>query len=327
MKHVALAIALAIVTVFAYPNAMAQAPSQISLADMRDKYADDGTRYITVDGVEIHYRDEGQGPAVVLLHASFFNLFTWDGVAEALSKNHRVIRLDFPNAGLSGPETKEPPGGKFDLIGRNVEIVAGFVDALGLEDFALIATSSGGSVGFRYAAQYPDKVNRLLLINSAGMPRTAQTDPNRDRSDVAQWADMPIKPMDYWAYTTDRNYPSLGAAPARIVELAYDVNRRGDTTPLSKYFFETGDPQAIVSKIKAPTLIMWGMANPTVMHLEADVFSYWMTSAPTAVKKYPGLGHYPYIEAPDVVIPDIARFLAGDMDGDLRITQRVKVER
>ena len=308
-------------------SAAAQGPSQISLDDMRKKYADDGTRYSTVDGVEVHYRDEGQGPVVLMLHPSFFNLNAWDGLAEALKANYRVIRLDFPNAGLSGPETKEPPGGKFDLIGRNVEIVSGLVENLKLDQFTLIATSSGGSVGFRYAAEFPEHVSRFLLINSAGMPRTAQTDPNRSRSDTAQWDDMPVKPLAFWEYTTRRNFPSLDAAPAWFVELGYDVNRRSETTPFSKYFFETGDPQSIVAKITAPTLLMWGMANPTVIHLEADVFEHWMTSAPTMIKKYEGLGHYPYIEAPDVIIPDIEAFLSGAWDDDLRQTQRVKVAR
>lgn len=118
MKHLPLVLAL-LVTNF---SAIADDLTQISLSDLREKYADEGTRYIDVDGAEIHYRDEGQGPVVLLLHASFFNLKTWDQLVDTLKVDHRVIRLDFPNVGLSGPETKEPPGGKFDLIGRNVEL-------------------------------------------------------------------------------------------------------------------------------------------------------------------------------------------------------------
>ena len=116
MKHLPLVLAL-LVTNF---SAIADDLTQISLSDLREKYADEGTRYIDVDGAEIHYRDEGQGPVVLLLHASFFNLKTWDQLVDTLKVDHRVIRLDFPNVGLSGPETKEPQGGKFDLIGRNV---------------------------------------------------------------------------------------------------------------------------------------------------------------------------------------------------------------
>lgn len=321
MRHLAFVIAL-----LAMPFATAaQEPSQISLEDLRGKYAGDGSRFVTIDGAEIHYRDEGQGPVVVLLHASYFNLLAWDGLTEVLANDHRVIRFDFPNVGLSGPETKEPPGGKFNLIERNVEVLSGLAEELGLDQFALVSTSSGGSVGFRYASRFPERVSRLVLINSAGMPRTARTDPNRARPELAQWDDMPVKPREYWEFTVNGNFPSDADAPSWFVDLAYDVNRRSETTPVSKYFFETGDTQAILSGIKAPTLILWGKANPVVMHLEGDVFQHWMTSAPTFLKKYEGLGHYPYVEAPERVIPDIAAFLAGSWDDRLRQTQRVRV--
>ena len=306
-------------------SALAQGPSQISLDDLRKKYANDISRFVTIDGAEIHYRDEGQGPVVVLLHASYFNLLAWDGLTEALVDDHRVIRFDFPNVGLSGPETKEPPDGKFNLIERNVEVFSGLVEELGLDQFDLVATSSGGSVGFRYASRFPENVTRLVLINSAGMPRTARTDPNRARPELAQWDDMPVKPREYWEFTVNGNFPSDADAPSWFIDLAYDVNRRSETTPVSKYFFETGDTQAILTGIKAPTLILWGKANPVVMHLEGDVFQHWMTSAPTFLKKYEGLGHYPYVEAPERVIPDIAAFLGGSWDDRLRQTQRVKV--
>ena len=323
MKHLAFVIAL-----LAMPfAAAAQEPSQISLEDLRKKYADDGSRFVTIDGADIHYRDEGQGPVVVLLHASYFNLLAWDGLTEELVHDHRVVRFDFPNVGLSGPETKEPPGGRFNLIERNVEVLGGLVEELGLERFALVTTSSGGSVGFRYASRFPERVTRLVLINSAGMPRTARTDPNRARPETAQWDDMPVRPREFWEFSVNQNFPSDAAAPDWFVDLAYDLNRRTETTPVSKYFFETGDPQTILSGIRAPTLILWGMANPTVMHLEGDVFQHWMTSAPTFLKKYEGLGHYPYVEAPDRVIPDIAAFLAGAWDDRLRQTQRVRVTR
>lgn len=323
MKYLPLFVALMGVSL----AAVAQGPSQISLEDLRKKYANDVSRFVTIDGADIHYRDEGQGPVVVLLHASYFNLLAWDQLTEELVDDHRVIRLDFPNVGLSGPETKEPPGGRFNLIERNVEIVSGLVDEFGLDQFALVATSSGGSVGFRYASRHPQRVTRLVLINSAGMPRTARTDPNRDRPETAPWDDMPVKPRDFWEFTVNLNFPSDADAPDWFVDLAYDVNRRAETTPVSKYFFETGDPQAILSGIQAPTLILWGKANTTVMHLEGDVFQHWMTSAPTFLKKYEGLGHYPYVEAPERVLPDIAAFLAGSWDDRLRQTQRVRVTR
>lgn len=297
----------------------------LSLEELRERYADDASRFITVDGVELHYKDEGSGFPVVLLHASYNSLVSWNYVAEALKDEYRIIRFDFPNNGLTSAETKQAPEGGFNLIERNVEVMEGLMDALELEKINLVATSSGGSVGFRYAAYHPDRVNRLVLINSAGMVRTAQTNPNRERPWLAQWADMTYRPLDFWQFTMGMNYPSLDAAPDWIVESVYQMNRRQQPEGPLPYFFDTGDPRRIVSEITAPTLILWGMMNPTVVHLEADVFAHWMTAAPTLVKKYPELGHYPYVEAPDQVIPDLKAFFAGDHDDALRQTVRARV--
>ena len=303
----------------------AQEPDPLTLTELRAKYADEDSQFIELDGAEIHYKDEGSGPPIVLLHASYTNLETWRYVVDALKSSHRVIRLDFPNVGLSGPETKTPDGGKFHLIERNVEIVDLLVEALDLGKVNIIATSSGGSVGFRYASYNADQVNRLLLINSAGMPRTRQTNPNRERADRAQWDGMTYRPMEFWDLGFGTNFPSEADPPEWLMELVFDINRRKIDPDGAEYYFNTGDPETIISKITAPTMIMWGMDNPTVMHLEGTVFSHWLTSAPSLVKKYPGLGHYPYIEDPDTVVPDIVAFFAGEFDDQMRQTTRAQV--
>jgi hypothetical protein len=58
------------------------------------------------------------------------------------------------------------------------------------------------------------------------------------------------------------------------------------------------------------------------MHLEAEVFAFWLQSAPRALKKYPGLGHYPYLEDPQAVAEDIDSFLAGRLNSSLRPPDR-----
>ncbi len=73
------------------------------------KYASPASRFIHIDGVRIHYRDEGSGPAILLLHANFSNLLGWDPWAEALKDHYRVVRFDFPAFGLTGPD----PGGDY----------------------------------------------------------------------------------------------------------------------------------------------------------------------------------------------------------------------
>lgn len=303
-------------------------PPAISLDDLKAKYELPNSRYIDVDGVQVHYVDEGEGPPVVLLHASYNSLLTWNGVADALKGNHRVIRFDFPGAGLTSMETKPIPDGKYNMIERYHDILEGLVDALELDQFALVGTSSGGSVAFRYASRHPERLSRLVLINSAGMPRTAQTDPLRELAQFSQWESMKVRPREFWQVSLSRNYFQTDGAPAWQVDQAYDFRRRdGLADELERsYGFATGDPKALLAGIRAPTLIMWGKSNPTVMHLEADVIEHWITGAPTTIRKYEGLGHYPYIEAPEQVLPDISAFLNGEMDEELRRTARLKAE-
>lgn len=316
-------LALGSAVAYATPNPDA---NSISLADLRAKYETSASRYMDVDGVPLHYADEGEGEPVLLLHASFLNFRAWDGVAQALVKaNYRVIRPDFPSLGLSGIDGKSLNGGRVDFFNRNAEVVAKLMEALKLDKVNVIATSSGAIAGSRYASYFPDRISRLVLINSAGLPRTAQSDPNRDRADERKWSKMKIKPPEFWANLLGRNFIAPSTPPAWLVTLAYDVNRRAEVADAGAYNFKTGDPRKIFADIKAPTLILWGKANPTVMHLEADVIEHWMTGAPTLIRKYEGLGHYPYIENTDLVMADILGFLDGKMDDELRQTQRVKI--
>lgn len=316
---------LALGSAFAYATPNPE-PKSISLADLRAKYETSASRYMDVDGVPLHYADQGEGEPVLLLHASFLNFRAWDGVAQALVKaNYRVIRPDFPSLGLSGIDGKSLNGGRVDFFNRNAEVVAKLLEALNLDKVNVIATSSGAIAGSRYASYFPDRVSRLVLINSAGLPRTAQSDPNRSRPEERKWSKMKIKPPEFWANLLGRNFIAPSTPPAWLVTLAYDVNRRAEKADPGAYNFKTGDPKTIFADITAPTLILWGKANPTVMHLEADVIEHWMTGAPTLIRKYEGLGHYPYIEKTDLVMTDILDFLGGEMDDELRQTQRVKV--
>lgn len=300
-------------------------PGPVPLATLREHYAGPTSRYLVVDGVELHYADEGAGFPVLLLNASYTTLDAWRHVVAALSDAFRVIRLDFPATGLSGTETRTPPGGRWDVIGRNVEIVGALLDRLDIEGANIIGSSTGGSVAFHFASSQPERVNRLVLINAAGMPRTPQTDPNRERADIEAWQRMTYKPRAYWAYSVGRNFPSGRTPPAWFLDTLYDSNRRTPAADPAQYRFRTGDPKTVLAGVEAPTLILWGRANPTVMHLEADVLAHWMTAAPTLVRKYDGLGHYPFIEAPARIIPDIRAFLAGKLDGALRLTVRKQV--
>lgn len=296
----------------------------ISLEDLRAKYETPTSKYVELDGMEIHYIDEGDGPVVVLSNASYHTTRAWDSMVENMTDRFRVIRFDFPGNGLSGLDAQ----GRYspELYG---EVITHLTEHLDIDTFHLVGTSSGGTVAFRYAAANPEKIDRFVLINSAGMPRTAVTNPNRERgSAFGRWVSSHHQSMDWWRTSLSSTITKRPPFDWHV-EMNYDMNRRDDrreTGALFRRNYITGDPSSVLDDITAPTAIFWGMENPTVMHLEANVIQLWMTGAPTIIKKYDKLGHYPYIEEPELVASDISAFLSGDWDDQLRQTQRVKPE-
>jgi pimeloyl-ACP methyl ester carboxylesterase len=286
---------------------------ELPLPALVERYRLPESQFIDIDGVRVHYVDQGSGEPVVLLHASYLSLHSWDELADLLDDRYRVIRLDLSGAGLTGPD----PSGRYG-IERNIELVRGLVAALGLQKVAVVGTSSGGITAFRMAARFPEQVSRLVLINSAGLPRTAATNPLRPRSSrPVAWVQARLRSRRFWAQSLTDNFVPPHQPSAELVQRTYDMNRRAGGREITRLFlanFSTGDPQAELAQVRAPTLILWGEDNRTLMHLEAEVFAYWLSSAPTLIRKYPGLGHYPYLEDPPAVAGDMADFLAGKLD-------------
>ncbi len=300
---------------------------EIPLAELEKKYTTPASRWIDIDGIRVHYFDESPAgvtnpPVVVLSHASFMSLRSWDSLAAALVKNgYRVIRMDYVNAGLTGFDTKG-----INDMGRNVLILDELPGRLGVSRYHLVGTSSGGQIAFIHAGAHPERVERFVLINSGGMPRTPQSNPNRGRgSAIHQWITLQYRSQSQWETDLGRNIPSLRPLPPDFVEMVYDMNRRAGGRPAAREYlknFRTGDTSEYLAQVKAPTMILQGMANPTLVHTEAEIQSYWMTGAPTFIKKYPKYGHYPYIESPAEVEADVLKFLSGGYDSDLRQTIR-----
>ena len=323
-KKIAVVVVVAAIGVAVWALILTSGFFDISLEDLRAKYETPASKYIELDGMEIHYIDEGDGPAVVLSNASYHTTRAWDGMVKNMTDRFRVIRFDFPGNGLSGIDAQ----GRYspELYG---EAITHLTETLGIEKFHLVGTSSGGTVAFRYAAAHPAKIDRFVLINSAGMPRTAVTNPNRARGTAfGRWVSSNHQSKSWWRASLSQTITKRPPFDWHV-NMNYDMNRRSDryeTGALFRRNYITGEPSTVLDDITAPTAIFWGIKNPTVMHLEANVIQLWMTSAPTVVKKYEDLGHYPYIEEPELVASDISAFLSGEWDDQLRQTQRIKPE-
>ena len=123
-------------------------------------------RRVAVRGLPVRYFAAGprDGEIVVLVHGLGDSAETWSGVLPLLARDWRVIAPDL--AGFGGVLIP-PEGMHFAVL---ADYFAGFLDALGIARAALVGNSLGGAVAMRHAARHPDRVSRLFLLNTAGLP-------------------------------------------------------------------------------------------------------------------------------------------------------------
>jgi pimeloyl-ACP methyl ester carboxylesterase len=293
----------------------------LSLAELEQRYRLPESKFADIDGVRLHYVDEGQGPVIVLVHASFMNLHSWNDLASRLKDRYRVIRFDQLTNGLTGPDPANDYG-----LPHNERLLDGLLRQLGITEITLLGTSSGGTTAFRYAAAHPQQVKRLILVNSAGMPRTATTDPNRPRgSALERWVLSRYKSPSYWRESLTGQFGGGTPPPEELVQRVYDMNRRdtlrAEGAAMMKAF-QTGDPEKVLGEIRVPTFVLWGKGNITVSHLEADVIQHWLINAPTLKKKIDKVGHYFYLELPEEFARDIDDFASGRLDAQMTRVSR-----
>jgi pimeloyl-ACP methyl ester carboxylesterase len=118
------------------------------------------TQDIETNGTTLHVRVSGDGPAVVLLHGYGETGDMWASMAADLVLDHRVIVPDLRGLGLSSK-----PSGGFDKKTQAGD-VAGVLKALAVEQLHLVAHDIGNMVAFQFAAQHPERVRRLVLIDA-----------------------------------------------------------------------------------------------------------------------------------------------------------------
>jgi pimeloyl-ACP methyl ester carboxylesterase len=117
-------------------------------------------RNIKANGATIHVRAGGKGPAVTLLHGFGDTGDMWAPVAQALVEDHMVVAPDLRGIGLSS----HPPGG-YDKKNQALD-VAQVLDRLGVESTALVTHDIGNMVGYAFAAQFPARVSRWVVIDA-----------------------------------------------------------------------------------------------------------------------------------------------------------------
>jgi haloalkane dehalogenase len=119
-------------------------------------------RYAEVDGLRLHYVEEGEGDPVLLLHGEPTWAFLYRKMIPPLARVARVVAVDYPGFGRSDKPT-DPGWYSYD---RHSEALRGFVEGLDLRRLTVVCQDWGGPLGFRLAVEHPERVERLVVMNT-----------------------------------------------------------------------------------------------------------------------------------------------------------------
>lgn len=279
---------------------------------LKARWAPWPSRFIEVEGMSVHLRDEGprtDGTPLVLLHGTSASLHTWEGWVDALKGERRVIRIDLPGFGLTGPA----PDGDYHLA-RYSRFVGALLDDLGLKQVVLAGNSFGGQVAWKFAADAPDRVARLVLVDATGYPYRPESVPLAFRM-----ARIPVlEPL--MTHTLPRSMVESSVRnvygdPARVTPELVDryhelALREGNRGALVQRFRQSpgGEFTEQISRIKAPTLILWGGLDRLIPLETGQRFAREITGSQLVV--FDALGHVPHEEDPITTVAAVKRFLA-----------------
>lgn len=283
--------------------------------ELKARWAAPPSRFIEVDGMQVHLRDEGPrgDPApIVLLHGTSASLHTWQGWAGALQGQRRVIRFDLPGFALTGPNRQNDYSTQ-----AYVGFVRAVLDKLGVDRFVIGGNSLGGQIAWATAAAMPQRVDRLILVDASGYPPGSITSPQSIPLGFRLASIPALRPLI--AHTLPRGVVQASVRnvygdPSRVTPELVDLYeamtlRAGNRQALGRRLDQgyTGDV-ALLKTLKLPTLILWG-GKDRLVPLE---FARWFARdiAGSQLVVFEDLGHVPQEEDPARTVAQVMRFLA-----------------
>lgn len=290
------------------------------MASFRHLYPFD-SRYQEVNGLCLHYIDEGVGEPILMLHGNPTWSFYYRNMIKALSNTNRCIAPDHIGCGLS----EKPTDQEYDFtLKRRVADLDRLLGRLNLQEkITLVLHDWGGMIGLAWAVDHPGQVGRIILTNTAGFfPPGVKGLPLRLRMvrDLSPLA----APAVLWGNLFARS--ALYMAPAKLLPKAvkkgliapYDTpaHRLATLRFVQDIPVHPGNPSyAIVKRTQQrlerlasiPMLICWGEKD---FVFDIDYFNEWRRRFPHAqARSYPDAGHYLFEDAGDQILPLIRDFL------------------
>jgi 3-oxoadipate enol-lactonase len=243
-------------------------------------------QFVVVDGIRLRFRDEGRGPAVLLVHGWTLDLEMWDPQVRALRDEFRLIRLDRRGHGLSSG---------IPAAERDSEDLAALCKHLGLSRVALCGMSQGVRAVLGFAAAAPGQVNALILDG----PPTLESDPDPEVP-LDQYARL-VRTHGVEAFRREwARHPLMQLrtrnAEARALLAAMIARYRGDDLGHLASRATRG-ARVRLESLSAPTLVLSGECDLASRKRAARELMARVSGAELA--EIPGAGHLPNLDSPD----------------------------
>ena len=268
----------------------------ISVSELKKTYANQYSQFIEIDGMNVHYRDEGEGQTIVLLHGTGASLHTWDEWTNELKKTFRVIRLDLPAYGLTGPH----PENKYSLSDYS-SFLNSFVESLDIDDFILSGNSLGGAIAWYYASEYKNKVKLLSLLDPGGLYNKDKQSPLVFRLARAPGINKILRyvtPRFFIKNTLKEVYFDKTKLTDKKIDTYRDLILRENNREsfINRSNSKPVDHTKRLKLITAPTQILWGNEDEWIPVENAKFFSKSIQN--TRVDIMQETGHIPMEERP-----------------------------
>lgn len=287
--------------------------ADIPVETLKAKYAVAPSQFLAIDGLNVHYRDEGQSRSdsvpLVLIHGTGASLLTWNGWADGLKNDYRVLRLDLPAYGLTGPNANNQYS-----LDYYADFLKYFLDKLNVKRCVVGGNSLGGGVAWAFALKYPERVSKLILVDAVGYPMQSKSVPIAFQLAKIGWLKSvftKITPRSIIESSLKNVYADDVKVTPELVQQYWDMSlREGNRLAFVSRMSATNKPDSSWQRIKTlamPTLILWGAHDELIPLSVGERFHKDLANDTLIV--YKNAGHVPMEEIPNETLRDVRAFL------------------
>lgn len=278
----------------------------LPIAYLNQKYADNDSKFINIDGNKVHYKIEGDtGEFILLIHGTASSLHTWDGWTKSLKSTNKVVRLDLPAFGLTGPFSNRDY-----KISHYVTFIREFLKELEISKINLVGNSLGGQIALQFSIDYPQIVNKLILLDASGLP-TGQDRPlifKIARNKIGAFIIKNTLPKFIIKNNLEAVYFNDSMISPELIDRYYELSLRPGNR---QAFIDRANTEVEVLKnlqeIKSQTLILWGKHDKWIPMGNALKFKSMIPNNRLVILDQ--AGHIPMEELPEVSVQLVSDFL------------------